>query len=47
MYLRNCWYAAGWSRDFAAGTLDKLSTLNEPIVVYLQTDDAPVALWRR
>jgi phenylpropionate dioxygenase-like ring-hydroxylating dioxygenase large terminal subunit len=47
MYLRNCWYAAGWSRDFVVGTLYKLTIVNEPIVVYRRDHDAPVALQDR
>jgi phenylpropionate dioxygenase-like ring-hydroxylating dioxygenase large terminal subunit len=47
MFLRNCWYAAGWSRDFAAEALTPVTMLNEPIVVYRQTGGEPVALQDR
>jgi phenylpropionate dioxygenase-like ring-hydroxylating dioxygenase large terminal subunit len=47
MFLRNCWYAAGWSRDFDAETLYALNILSEPIVVYRTADGAPVALQDR
>jgi phenylpropionate dioxygenase-like ring-hydroxylating dioxygenase large terminal subunit len=47
MFLRNCWYAAGWSRDFASEVLTPATILNEPIVIYRQTNGAAVALQDR
>jgi phenylpropionate dioxygenase-like ring-hydroxylating dioxygenase large terminal subunit len=47
MYVRNCWYAAGWSRDFAAEKLYALSILNEPIVIFRTGDGALAALQDR
>ena len=47
MFLRNCWYAAGWSRDFASAVLTPATILNEPIVIYRQTNGAAVALQDR
>lgn len=34
MYLRNCWYMAGWSRDFPDGSPRALTLLDEPLVFY-------------
>lgn len=47
MFLRKCWYAAGWSRDFAPEALTSVTILNEPIVIYRKTDGAAVALHDR
>jgi vanillate O-demethylase monooxygenase subunit len=47
MFLRNCWYAAGWSRDFAPEALGAVTILGEPIVIYRQADGSPVALQNR
>ncbi len=44
MFLRNCWYAAGWSRDFAPDALSAVTILNEPIAIYRKTDGGIVAL---
>lgn len=47
MFLRNCWYAAGWSKDFAPEQLHAVTILNEPIVIYRKEDGAPAALQDR
>ena len=47
MFLRNCWYAAGWSRDFAPEAISGLTILDEPIVVYRKSDGEVVALQDR
>ena len=47
MFLRNCWYAAGWSRDFEPRKLYPLTILNEPIVLYRAANNTPVALQDR
>jgi len=47
MFLRNCWYAAGWSRDFAPEALTAVTILGEPIVIYRKTDGVAVALQDR
>ncbi len=47
MFLRNCWYATGWSRDFAPEALTAVTILNEPIVIYRKSDRAAVALQDR
>jgi vanillate O-demethylase monooxygenase subunit len=43
MYLRNCWYVAGWSRDIAAA-LKPLTILGEKIVLYRSGTGSIVAL---
>jgi vanillate O-demethylase monooxygenase subunit len=47
MFLRNCWYAAGWSRDFATAALTGVTILNEPVVIYRTRDGEAVALQDR
>lgn len=42
MYLRNCFYMAGWSTDFAPDAITQVSLLGEPIVIY-HTEDGQVA----
>jgi phenylpropionate dioxygenase-like ring-hydroxylating dioxygenase large terminal subunit len=44
MFLRNCWYVAGWSDDFAAGALVARTMLGEPIVLYRKQDGEIAAL---
>src|SRR6266699_75547 len=44
MFLRNCWYMAGWSRDFTVGTLFGVTMLNDPIVIYRQANGSLAAL---
>jgi len=43
MFLRNCWYVAGWSKDYAR-TLKPQTLLCENIVFYRKSDGTPVAL---
>ncbi len=43
MYMRNCWYVAGWSKDYR-NALKAQKLLGESIVFYRQKDGAPVAL---
>lgn len=43
MYLRNCWYVAGWSKDYAQALKPQM-LLGENIVFYRQADGTPVAL---
>ena len=53
MFLRNCWYVAGWSHDIAADSLVSRTMLGEPIVLYRKADSGVVAKtaavtgWRR
>lgn len=44
MFLKNCWYAAGWSDDFPAEGLETRTLLNEPLVFYRKPDGSLVAL---
>ncbi|HTV87525.1 MAG TPA: aromatic ring-hydroxylating dioxygenase subunit alpha [Stellaceae bacterium] len=44
MFLRNCWYVAGWSHHFPLGTPVARTMLGEPIVLYRGADDAIAAL---
>src|SRR3989442_5906126 len=44
MFLRNCWYVAGWSHDFSGGTLVCRTVLGEPIVLYRKGDGGIAAL---
>jgi vanillate O-demethylase monooxygenase subunit len=43
-YLRNTWYAAGWSRELAAGQLLARTFLDEPVVLFRDASGAPKAL---
>jgi vanillate O-demethylase monooxygenase subunit len=43
MYLRDCWYVAGWSRDITAA-LTPVTVLGEKIVLYRAANGAIVAL---
>src|SRR5271165_7220434 len=44
MFLRNCWYVAGWSHHFAEDALVARTMLDEPIVLYRKRDRTVVAL---
>ena len=44
MFLRNCWYVAGWGQDFADGAVVGRTMLDEPIVLYRKEDGGIVAL---
>jgi phenylpropionate dioxygenase-like ring-hydroxylating dioxygenase large terminal subunit len=43
MFLRNCWYAAAWSRDLAGKPLAR-TFLNEKVVLYRTARGQPAAL---
>jgi len=43
MFLRNCWYAAAWSKDLG-GTPFARTFLNEPVVLFRQKNGTPAAL---
>jgi phenylpropionate dioxygenase-like ring-hydroxylating dioxygenase large terminal subunit len=47
MFVRDCWYMAGWSRDFERGRPVAVTMLNEPIVIYRTADGSLVALQDR
>ncbi|WP_144095919.1 aromatic ring-hydroxylating dioxygenase subunit alpha [Croceicoccus sediminis] len=42
-YLRNAWYAAAWSDEIGRTQLAR-TFLDEPVVLFRETDDTPVAL---
>jgi phenylpropionate dioxygenase-like ring-hydroxylating dioxygenase large terminal subunit len=42
--LRNAWYVAGWASELVHGRLLGRTYLNEPVVLFRQTDGTPVAL---
>jgi phenylpropionate dioxygenase-like ring-hydroxylating dioxygenase large terminal subunit len=44
MFLRNCWYVAGWSHHFPEDAPVARTMLGEPIVLYRKPDGAVVAL---
>jgi len=43
MYLKNCWYVAAWNYELDDGPLARV-LLDEPVVLYRDSDGAPVAL---
>ena len=43
MFLRNCWYVAGWSKDYGR-TLKAQMLLGENVVLYRLEDGTPAAL---
>ena len=43
MFLRNCWYVAGWSKDYDR-SLKAQMLLGENVVLYRLEDGAPAAL---
>ncbi len=43
MFLRNCWYVAGWSKAYGR-TLTPETLLGEAIVIYRRADGTPAAL---
>jgi phenylpropionate dioxygenase-like ring-hydroxylating dioxygenase large terminal subunit len=47
MFLRDCWYMAGWARDFSAERPAAVTLLNEPLVIYRTADGSPAALQDR
>lgn len=44
MYVRNCWYVAGWDQDFPAGAPTAVTMLEEPLVFYRRADGTITAL---
>lgn len=47
MYVRNCWYVAGWAHEFGGGKLVDRVIINEPVVVYRKLDGTLAALENR
>ncbi|MEP2531718.1 Rieske 2Fe-2S domain-containing protein [Shimia sp.] len=43
IFLRNCWYVAGWSKDYGRNPKAQ-KLLIENVVFYRQNDGSPVAL---
>ncbi len=44
MFLRNCWYVAGWDHEIQRLKLLRRMLLGEPVLLYRKGDGAPVAL---
>ena len=44
MFLRNCWYVAGWSHHFPSDRPVARAILGEPIVLYRKDDGGIAAL---
>ena len=44
MFLKNCWYVAGWDHEIQRLKLFRRVLLGEPVLLYRKTDGAPVAL---
>jgi vanillate O-demethylase monooxygenase subunit len=47
MFLRNCWYVAGWSHHFPEDGLIARTLLGNPLVLYRKEDGGVVALENR
>ena len=44
MYVRNCWYMAGWSHDFTTGSITARTVIEEDLAIYRKTDGTLVAM---
>ena len=44
MYLRDCYYVAGWTKDFPAEGIVSVMLLNEPIILYRTAEGVLTAL---
>jgi phenylpropionate dioxygenase-like ring-hydroxylating dioxygenase large terminal subunit len=47
VFIRNCWYVAGWGHEFEPRQLHDRLILNEPVVIYRKQNGALVALENR
>ena len=47
MFIRNCWYVAGWNDVLEGQELFACVIANEPIVIYRKSDGALAALQDR
>jgi len=47
MFLRNCWHAAGWSRDFAPEALNAVTNRSPDSKMLTIAIDSGVAQFRR
>ncbi len=44
MWIRNVWYVAGWSHEFAAGRVHARTIIDQPVALYRIGDGSLVAL---
>src|SRR5690606_34613491 len=44
LYLRDCWYVAGWSHELAVHGMLALTIINEPVLVYRKADGSLASL---
>src|SRR5436190_22179122 len=44
MWVRNAWYVAGWSHEFAPGAIHARTLIDQPIALYRTADGGLVAL---
>lgn len=44
LYVRNCWYVAGWDYEIKPGELFAITIINEPLVLYRKQDGNLTAL---
>lgn len=44
MWVRNCWYVAGWGSELAPGALMARTIISEPLMLYRASDEAVVAM---
>jgi vanillate O-demethylase monooxygenase subunit len=44
MFVRNCWYVAGWDYELQPGALISRTIINEPVVLYRAADGSVVGL---
>ena len=47
MFIRNCWYVAAWDTEIPAKGLFHRTLLNEPVLLYRDTQGRVVALENR
>ena len=47
MFLKNCWYMAGWSHELDDGRLIGRTLLEEPVLLYRGESGAAIALDNR
>ncbi len=47
VFLKNCWYMAGWSEELPAGALLARTFLEQPVVLFRRGDGRPAALLDR
>jgi phenylpropionate dioxygenase-like ring-hydroxylating dioxygenase large terminal subunit len=47
MFIRNCWYVAGWDTEVPQDAMLARTLLNEPVLLYRDTQGRAVALENR